>query len=192
VPQIMPDVENDQLSLRLTAMELRHPGLTAATAMTFYEAAQVCLDRHHRPPMTFSIEDEGTAIGANALWEPADANCQAAHANETDATSWGAYCCALASTEVVRGLVAVRRAENGTGADYYLDAPQASSTDLEHAVRLEVSGTDEGTTQQIRTRLLQKASQARHGNSNLPALAAVVGFKALKIAMCNVSSHELD
>lgn len=188
----MPDVGNEQLSLQLTGMESRHPGLTAATATTFYEAARVCLDRHHRPPITFAIEDEGTPIGADVFWELADASCKAAHANQTDATSWGAYCCALASTEAVRGLVAIRRAENGTGSDYYLDAPHARSVDLEHAVRLEVSGTDEGTPQQIRTRLLQKASQARHGNSNLPALAAVVGFKASKIAMCNVSSHELD
>jgi hypothetical protein len=188
----MPDAEKEQLSLRLTEMETRHPGLTPATATTFYEAARVCLDRHHRPPTRFSVEDEGTAIGANVLWEPADANCQAAHANQTDATSWGAYCCALPSTEAVRGLVAVRRAENGTGADYYLDAPERRNTDLEHAVRLEVSGTDEGTPQQIRIRLLHKASQAKRGNSNLPALATVVGFKVSKIAMCNVSSHELD
>jgi hypothetical protein len=142
--------------------------------------------------MAFSIEDEGRAIGADVSWEPADTTCQAAHANQTDATCWGAYCCALASTEAVRGLVAVRRAENGTGADYYLDVPETKSADLEHAIRLEVSGIDEGTAQQIRTRLLQKASQARRGNSNLPALAAVVGFKATKIAICNVSSHELD
>lgn len=188
----MSDAENEQQSLKLTEMEMRHPGLTAATATTFYEAARVCLDRHHQPPITFCIEDEGTAVGVDVLWEPADANCQAAHANQTDATSWGAYCCALASTEAVRGLVAIRRAENGTGADYYLDAPEMKTTDLEHAVRLEVSGIYEGTPQQIRTRLLQKAAQARRGNSNLPALATVVGFKATKIAMCNVSTHELD
>jgi hypothetical protein len=62
-----------------------------------------------------------------------------------------------------------------------------SRNDLEDAVRLEVSGTDHGTPQQIRTRLLQKVNQARHGDSNLPALAAVVGFKASKIALSDVS-----
>jgi hypothetical protein len=59
----MPDVENEQLLLTLTGMERRHPGLTPAIATTFYEAARVCLDRHHQSPIRFSIEDEGTPIG---------------------------------------------------------------------------------------------------------------------------------
>lgn len=86
----------------------------------------------------------------------------------------------------MRDLVAIGRAENGTGADYYLNAPGKKITDLEEAIRLEVSGTDEGTPKEIRVRLAQKAAQAQRGKSNLPALATVVGFKASKIAMCDV------
>jgi hypothetical protein len=167
----------------------RHPGLSPGTAQSFYEAARVCLSRHHEPPTEFSLEDkDNDAKIAVADWEAADTQCRAAHANETDATSWGAYCCALACTELLRGLVAISRAENGTGADYYLGEAQAAAADLETSLRLEVSGTNEGTPQQIRTRLLQKVIQAKRGNSNLPALAAVVGFKATKIALSDVIS----
>jgi hypothetical protein len=166
----------------------RHPGLSVGTAQSFYEAARVCLSRHHGSPTDFSLENNNDdAKVAVAEWEAADAQCRAAHANETDATSWGAYCCALACTELIRGLVAISRAENGTGADYYLGEAQEPADDLEVLFRLEVSGTDEGTPQQIRTRLLQKVIQARRGDSNLPALAAVVGFKATKIALTDVT-----
>jgi hypothetical protein len=77
--------------------------------------------------------------------------------------------------------VAVHRAQIGTGADYYI-APFTHNTedfeDFENWFRLEVSGTDQGNESDIKRRLEQKVRQARNGNSNLPALAVVVGFKA--------------
>jgi hypothetical protein len=80
----------------------------------------------------------------------------------------------------------VRRAETGTGSDYYLGSPGDLQEDLENSLRLEVSGTDEGDGNIIRSRLRQKISQARAGNDNLPAVAAVVAFLALKIVASDV------
>lgn len=177
----------EQLFLKLADLDDRHPGVTPAKAATFYEAARVCLDRHHESPLDFTLEDNGDVQNANASWDKSDERCRAAHANETDATTWGAYCFALASTEIMREMVAIGRAENGTGADYYLNKSGAAVNDFEEAVRLEVSGTDEGTPNDIRVRLAQKAAQAQRGDSNLPALATVIGFKASKIAMCDVT-----
>jgi hypothetical protein len=84
--------------------------------------------------------------------------------------------CVIAGIEELRGLFAVRRAETGTGADYYIGPPGSGSADLEDCIRLEVSGIDEGNPASVRTRLLQKVRQARDGNSSLPALAGVIGF----------------
>jgi hypothetical protein len=119
-------------------------------------------------------------------WDDPDECCRAAYANEIDATEWGAYCCALATTELLRRLVAIYRAPTGTGADYYLNDAEGQHEDLETAVRLEVSGTDQGTVPQIRARLLAKINQAREGASNLPALAAVVGFKSSRVALSDL------
>ena len=126
---------------------------------------------------------------APALWEPADERCRAAYANEIDTTEWGAYACALASTELRRGLVAIHRAQTKTGADYYLAPLGSGVDDLEDAIRLEISGIDKGTLREIEVRLLEKMGQARRGKGSLPALAAVVGFQMLRIAIRDVAKH---
>ena len=176
-------------SLPISNLADRHQGVTPAIAECFGEAARVCLDRHHQPPVAFAIHDNGAATSATVSWEKADERCKAAYANETDTTEWGAYACALATTELTRGLVALRRAETKTGADYYLAPPGTSLDDLEECMRLEVSGIDKGTPNDVEVRLLQKIAQARAGESNLPALATVVGFKAQKIAVRDVSNR---
>jgi hypothetical protein len=83
-------------------------------------------------------------------------------------------------------VVAVRRAETRTGADYYLGAPGAVMDDLEASARLEVSGTDYGGESVIKGLLRQKLEQASKGRSNLPAIASVVGFRALQIISADV------
>jgi hypothetical protein len=98
-------------------MAERHAGLTEALALCYNEAARVCLDRHHKAPVTFVIEDGGANAKAAAVWEEADDRWRAAYANEIDTREWGAYACALASTELQRGLVAIHRAQTKTGAD---------------------------------------------------------------------------
>src|ERR1051325_8974470 len=105
--------------LPLPDMSERHSGVTEALAQCYYEAARVCLDRHHMSPVTFVIQDGGADTKASAVWEKTDDRCRAAYANEIDTTEWGAYACALASTELRRGLVAIHRAQTKTGADYY-------------------------------------------------------------------------
>jgi hypothetical protein len=83
----------------------------------------------------------------------------------------------------MNGLVAVRRAETGSGADYYIAAPGTQADDLEDCVRLEVSGVDRGGTAIVTRRLREKLDQAAAGKSNLPAIAGVVGFSARLILL---------
>ncbi len=169
--------------LKFHDLSSRHYGVTPAIADTYAEAASVCLDRHHSPAVNFAVEDNGVASSVSASWSaPLDPRTKAAWNNVTDTTEIGAYGIALAAVERTRGLVAIRRAETRTGADYYVDNPDSPVDDLETSLRLEVSGMESGNDAAIKARLKTKIRQTKNGASNLPALACVVAFHALKIA----------
>lgn len=174
-------------ALRFLDLSTRHIGVTTAVGAGFAEAACVCLDRHHTSPAEFHILD-GEQFNGEALaeWTPSDARAKNAWANRDDATRDGAYGIAIATIEITRGLFAVSRAETRTGADYYLGPRDQPAKDLEKAFRLEVSGIDSCTPSLMQTRLNQKVAQAAKGNSNLPAIAAVVGFSAVKVLVADV------
>lgn len=174
--------------LRFLDLSTRHVGVSNGVSDSYAEAARVCLDRHHESPTEFQIKDNNVEDRATANWTSADERTRNAWANKDDATESGAYGLALAAIEEMRGLVAVRRAETRTGADYYLGEPGSMSEDLEASLRLEVSGTDEGNEVVITNRLRHKVGQARQGNSNLPAIALVVGFAALHIESADVEN----
>jgi hypothetical protein len=112
-----------------------------------------------------------------------DDRTRAAHANSIDATEAGAYGVALATVEVEEDLVTIGRCETLTGADWYLAPIGTDPVDYEECYRLEVSGTDEGDQRTITQRLREKAAQTERGQSNLPAIASVVGFKALSVVI---------
>jgi hypothetical protein len=172
--------------LRFENLSERHFGVTAAIGTAYAEAVRVCLGRHHASPQEMLVRDGIGEIKSAAEWEGPDYRTRNGWANKDDATEAGAYGLALAAAELTRGLVAVRRAETRTGADYYLGSPDGPASDLESSLRLEVSGTDEGSETIINSRLRQKLDQAAKGNSNLPAIATVVGFAALMIVTADV------
>ncbi|MBU0585125.1 MAG: hypothetical protein KKB66_21620 [Alphaproteobacteria bacterium] len=160
---------------------MRHPGVSYGVGLAYEEAARVCLDRDHSSPVTISIRDNANEALAEASWVAAGADLKAAWANDTDATEAGASALALATVELLRGLVAIRRTETRTGADYYLDVPGTLTDDLETAIRLEISGTASAIPKVLIDRLAQKLKQAEKGASNLPAMAVVVGFAQTRI-----------
>lgn len=166
--------------LPMDKLDQRHRGLSRAVADAYVEAARVCLDRHHESPQEFIINNDHSTTAVVVQWEKPDERSNAAWANTDDATRDGAYACALAATELTKGLVAVHRAERLTGADYYLAPEGKSIEDLEDCIRLEVSGTHSDDTL-LKSRLRTKVKQTKNGISDLPAMAAVVGFKVRKI-----------
>ena len=169
--------------LNLNSLHERHPGLTRGLGEAYSEAASVCMSRHHVPPVSVSVHHNGEVQVRSLQYPAPNQRILNAHANEIDATEMGAYGLSLATVESVAGLVAVRRAETMTGADWYIAPIGSSFDDLESCIRLEVSGTDAGGSTEIERRLLEKVAQASRGQSNLPAIAAVVGFKVLEIAI---------
>ena len=168
-------------------MHERHRALTPSIAGSYQEAAAVCLNRYHTPPIEIELSDSGTESSAEVSWEAPDSQVRDAWANEIDATEAGAYGCVIAGVELLKGFLAVRRAETGTGADYYIGPPGAGAEDLEDCLRLEVSGVGNGDHREVRKRLLQKVRQASEGNSSLPAVAGVIGFSARLLILGEVS-----
>jgi len=177
--------ENNLPLLPLQNMADRHQALTPSLAGSYLEAARVCLDRHHVSPKEFTLENDRVESIARVEWEVTDSRVQAAWANAYDATRDGAYAVAIAATELLRGMVAVHRAETKTGADYYIAPISEELEDLENWWRLEVSGTHSDKSA-VKRRLLIKLEQARQGKSKLPALAAVVGFRVQLILLQTV------
>ena len=167
-------------------MAQRHWGLTQAIAANWTEGARVCLDRHHQPPAAFRIMWDEERTDATVEWEPTDDRTQGAWANQVDTTEAGAYACVLAAVELLRGLVAVRRAEHLTGADYYVAQPGTFAEDFENLIRLKVAGRDRATASGIASLLQYKLQQAKDGDSNLPAIAGVISFRALVMLLANL------
>lgn len=167
-------------------MAQRHYGLVQEVAEYWTQGACVCLDRHHQPPAVFQIIWAERRTDAIIEWEPTDERTKDSWANENDATEAGAYACVLAAVELLEGLVAVRRAEVKTGADYYVAPPGTQASDLENCIRLEISEIDRGNAATVVRRLNDKLEQTTLGNSNLPAIAGVVGFRAQLIRLADL------
>jgi len=174
------------MQLEIDALETRHPGVSEGLAQSYAEAASVCLDRHHTPPVQYDLSDNGSSYVADLQWSPASPRLLNAWNNRDDATEFGAYGLALAAIEVTRGLVAVARAATRSGADYLLSEPGQEIEDFENCLRLEVSGTDKGDVAAIGARLRAKLQQAERGESDLPAIASVVGFLSLRVSAADL------
>lgn len=177
--------------LNLASLHERHPGLTASLGGAFTEAASVCLDRHHTSPLQISVASCGLLEKKCTIeFVKPDKRELNAWANVIDTTEFGAYGVCLAAVEKQEGLVAVRRAETLTGADWYVAPVGTDVEDLESCFRLEVSGVDSGEIAIVKSRLKQKIVQTQRGTCNLPAIASVVGFKALTVMIEKVNGEK--
>ena len=175
-------------NLPIDDMDERHEGLTPAIAEALKEAARVCLDRHHVPPISVTIRRSEREMLADVEWETTDERTRGAWANDIDTTEAGAYACVLAAVELFDGLVAVFRAETETGADYYIAPPEAGMDDMEEHLRLEVSGVDRGSESAVRYRLREKVAQLSRGDDDTSGIAGVIGFRAQLILLENLET----
>jgi hypothetical protein len=167
--------------LRFEELAGRHP-IDPFQLQCYANAAKVRLELHHSPPVSFEVTAKGETTTYQIEWAPIDDLLRRSYNNGDDAKRDGAYVLAFAAVEDIEGLVGIGRAETKTGADYYVAPLGASPTDLEEALRLEVSGSD-GTETELRARLRQKQEQTRRGTGREPAIAAVVGFKSRLILL---------
>ncbi len=167
----------------------RHSGVSSSLCHSLCEAAEVCLARHHTPPMTsFHLVHAGRESDGLLNWAAPDDTAQLSWNNRDDATRDGAYIVSLAVVEHLLGMVALSRADTRSGADYYVGMP--NQHDLEDAIRLEISGIDSGSLTDIRRRLKVKEEQVANGNGSLPAYASVVGFREATVLISEVREKQ--
>src|SRR4029453_10462573 len=176
-------MDDSPTTLKFEKLHERHTGLTPALAESYVEAASVCFARHHKTPVTLSLNHKDENSSRILHFVMPDDRVRNAYANAIDTTETGAYAASLVVIEAVMGLVGVRRAETLTGADWYIAPEGVEIMDLENCIRLEVSGTSAPNTSEINRRLRDKIAQAARGESNLPAIASVVGFQVLQVAI---------
>lgn len=162
------------------------PGLTAAQADAHSEAARVCLSRHYQPPATFAVRQDDHAGNILVHWAPSNQKERDAWGDQNDPIERGAIGIAVAYLKHAQSIFVVRRAQRRSGADYYIAPATHDDDDFEGAIRLEVSGTDQGTAADVRNRTKAKVRQLKKGNVYSPALAAVVGFSARMVEMKTV------
>lgn len=120
------------IHLQWLRLDQLHPGVTEARARAHAEAACVCVARHHHSPAEYAVWDQDQQTAVRLEWEPPDERLLVAWANANETTEAGAVAVILAALEICTGMVAVRRAETRTGADYYVGPPGAGREDLEH------------------------------------------------------------
>lgn len=109
--------DTDKPKLKLESLHERHIGLTVPLSGTYFEAASVCLSRHHQSPIEVEIVCNGVVKVRTVEFPNPDARTLNAWANNIETTENGAYGLCLAALEAEEKMVAVRRAETLTGAD---------------------------------------------------------------------------
>ncbi len=174
--------------LSLEDLSVIHPGVTEAIAASLAEAARVCLDRHHVPPIMLSVAEDGNGDNVSLNWELTVARARAGWGDQNDTIEDAAVALALAFLGTARDLVAVGRARRLSGADWYVAEKGASIEDLEGAIRLEISGTEHGDTSVIRRRLTEKLGQLHRGTEYTPGIAIVVGIVARALHIATLDS----
>jgi len=174
-----------KIKLPIDDLASRHSGLTEKIAQYYLEAARVCLDRHHKTPSEFVINGAEDNLKVDVEWKETNRQIKSAWANEIDTTEAGACACTIAAVELSKDLIAVRRAETKTGADYYVAPKGKKVEDLEECFRLEISGMNKCDSGGVARRLSSKIDQVIAGRGNFPAMAGVVGFQA-KLIMLKV------
>lgn len=177
-------------ALKIDCLERRHTGISPGIGLWLYEGACVCLSRHHESPVELEVCRSGVASAREVEFTMPDQTVLNAWANDIDATEAGAYGICIAAVETEENLLAVRRAETLTGADWYVGPPGTTADNLEACCRLEVSGLDKGSKSDVSRRLAQKVEQARRGASDLPAVATVIGFKERLLLIEKVSAEK--
>lgn len=171
----------------LCLLPASHPGLSEPKALAMCAAACVCLHRHHRSPTKLDVKIDDAPGSKHAVtWAAPTVRDRSSNSNAIDATCEGAYAVALMCLERSLDLVAIGRAEQGSGADWYvappgcgLDETGEPNLDDPAILRLEVGGHDHRPGLSYELKL--KVQQLQAGASAVPGIAAIIGFRKARV-----------
>lgn len=160
-------------------------GLAVNLAEAYHDTTTVLLDRFHGgrgAPTAASIEDAGGSISPASIgWSVPTEVERDSHANTIDAAEFAAYALAIVVAFRHLGFRVVRRAPEGSGADFLMQPVGANDSGFvrlkvtdDRFRRLEVSGISGQDS--APSRLREKLAQLTEGDDPRPGSAVVVRF----------------
>lgn len=149
------------------------PGVTAPVAVSYCEAAAVCLHIQDHHPTTNLLISGNSQKTIELDWTPVTDQQLRAHNDLQDATEEGAYAISFLLALQETDFTVIERSRKGTGIDYYLGYDDNA---FQHSARLEVSGIACATPQSFVSRISQKSKQAAKIDEGLPSYICIVDF----------------
>ena len=157
-------------------------GLNREWTRLLGQAATIALARHHASPAVFTVAADIYEEEVRIEWSPPSNQDERSWGEPRTVTEFGACACVLAAMELMENLVVAHTAWYGTGVDYFL-VPRGTTPeeaeDLDHpgTVRLEVSGTDQGSKSVLNSAMHERIRRASRMSSPFPTIVGVVGFR---------------
>lgn len=154
------------------------PGITPTMGAVLAEAAGVCLEnQRHNLGVDMAMKGIHTHT-FQVFWPEVTEQARRSWNDMDEATEFGA--CGVAISLILRctSYTVIERSRKGSGFDYWLGHQEDKHLlTFEKKARLEVSGIQNGTNSQVKTRVQNKINQTkRSGSSGLPAYIAVIEF----------------
>ena len=173
-----------ELSLR--NLHERHRALTVPLAGTYEEAASVCLQRHHTPPVDVILADNGSRSSASVNWVSLTSGLAMLGITRPmrpgtapmGVSSLGLRCCAACTR------CGAPRPEQGPTTTS--DRRDRASTTLKSVFDWKSRVLTTATRRRFSGASGTKVRQARAGNSSLPAVAGIFGFSAKLLTVQDV------
>ena len=167
------------------------PGLTKRRGGAHYEAALVCLEKHHQSGVQCHLNSLNENLATLELvWaEEITEQTRNSWNDLIEATEWGAAGIAILVILEFSEYTVIRRSKRGTGFDYWLgykkDVDNFGENVLKDEARLEVSGIlSEQKPGRIKQRVREKIKQTKKSDdSEMPAYIVVVEFSSPVVYM---------
>ncbi len=160
-----------------TAVDWEMPGITRDYANVISACAGICLTHHGHPtPVELKIDGDTEQV-ISLSWREATATEMACYgvAQDSDVIRWGAECVAVRLAARLLGLEVIKKAQKGTGIDFWLGDAKLRHFGMQDLIRLEVSGILEDNESEYRRRLREKLAQMAPTDPE-PGFAVVVMF----------------
>ena len=175
------------------------PGLTKRLGGVHYEAALVCLEKHHQSGVQCHLLNslnENLSILELVWAEEITEQTRNSWNDLIEATEWGAAGIAILVILECTEYTVIRRSKRGTGFDYWLgykkDVDDVGENVLKDEACLEVSGIlSEQKRGRIRQRVREKIEQTKKSDDlGMPAYIVVVEFSSPVVYMVDRMVNE--
>jgi hypothetical protein len=161
--------------IQLSELCAGYPGITPCFGNSLAEAGSVSLHSHNHPQST-PLKIQGSITAEETIWwDPPNQQTLNCWNDPDEATEFGATGIAILLVKKYHKYKVIQRSRKGTGFDYWLG--KSNHINFKDKARLEVSGINKGSDNEIRRRVELKLNQIDQSKGlMLPGLVVVVEF----------------